>query len=30
MPIGFEINDFDSDADLSSTEDDNTQLPINN
>lgn len=30
MPIGFEINDYDSDADLSSTEDDNTQLPVNN
>ena len=30
MPIGFEINDYDSDADLSSTEDDNIQLPVNN
>ena len=30
MPIGFEINDYDSDADLSSTEDDQEQIPVNN
>ena len=30
MPIGFEINDYDSDADLSSTEDDQKQIPVNN
>ena len=28
MPIGFEINDYDSNDDLSSTEDDNKDLPI--
>ena len=30
MPIGFEINDYDSDDDISSTEDENIYLPIDN
>ena len=29
MPIGFEINDYDSEADVSSTEDDSKELPVN-
>ena len=28
MPIGFEVNDYDSEADVSSTEDDNLDLPV--
>ena len=30
MPIGFEVNDYDSDDDISSTEDETIDLPINN
>ena len=29
MPIGLEVNDYDSEEDMSSTEDDSKQLPIN-
>lgn len=29
MPIGFEVNDYDSDDDISSTEDETIDLPIN-
>ena len=29
MPIGLEVNDYDSEEDVSSTEDDSKQLPIN-
>ena len=29
MPIGFEINDYDSEEDVSSTEDDSKELPVN-
>ena len=28
MPIGFEVNDYDSEADVSSTEDDSLNLPV--
>ena len=28
MPIGLEVNDYDSEADVSSTEDDNLNLPV--
>lgn len=28
MPIGLEVNDYDSEADVSSTEDDNLDLPV--
>ena len=30
MPIGLEVNDYDSDADVSSTEDDSIKVPIVN
>ena len=30
MPIEFEVNDYDSDDDISSTEDEVIELPINN
>ena len=30
MPIGFEVNDFDSDEDVSSTEDDGLKVPVVN
>ena len=30
MPIGFEVNDYDSDDDISSTEDEVIELPTNN
>ena len=30
MPVGLEVNDYDSEADVSSTEDDSLNLPVNN
>ena len=30
MPVGLEVNDYDSEEDVSSTEDDNLNLPVNN
>ena len=30
MPIGFEVNDYDSNDDISSTEDEVIELPTNN
>ena len=30
MPVGLEVNDYDSEEDVSSTEDDNLNLPVVN